>query len=757
MRRHNFQNMNFNQLGVFLISLFMILIPGTMFAKGQKQPRITRQQLRKMVKNLAQEKDTELRKAKIREIYETYGKPWLKVVTKNTQYQPPGQQGPTTKEYVFKRVPQRQLKIFVDFPPGWKPTDRRAAIVFWHGGGFTQGNAGQFFHQAQYFTKRGLVVARPEYRIRDLDGSLPHEAAEDGISAMRWFKAKAGEFGIDPKRVAAGGGSTGGCMASIVGTIDYKQFTELGYVGKQDDRSISPRPCAMILYNPFVDFFEPLNDRHLWEECVMLSRDPFELEPVYHVISGIEHLDEQSPPSTIMFGTKDAFYVQQLRWIVKCRQLGLTCRDYVYKGEVHSWYNNSPHLEYTTDNVNKFLVEIGFLDAEPAVELPHKQISPGRSEIQDAKYGGKKDWDEMPKYQQYVKDHNIKLISFKHYEKQPERPSKPLPGPLARQDRNKDGKLQADEIPDRLRDKILRQLDKDNNRILEGSEIAALIRRLRPEPETKPASVPQPGPSEQIREVNDIEYVSSAGYDKDQGKLDLYLPKGRNDFPVLFCIHGGGLTGGDKSKLTGVGRRFAMEGFGVATVNYRLSPRVQYPAHVEDMAAAFKWVYRRIGEYGGDRNRIFVMGGSAGGHLTALLALDERFLKAHGLSSRNIRGFIPISGLMDVEQASDARIGVVWEDNPRILKSSSPISYVREEAPPMLILYAEHDKPERRAQNDRMFRAMKQAGHRNVSLHELKDRTHTSIRPNLVRQEDRGSQLMLEFMKKHGAGNVPLK
>ncbi|MFB0524681.1 MAG: alpha/beta hydrolase [Phycisphaerae bacterium] len=417
MKRHNFQNINFNQLGVILILLCMILIPGAMFATEQKQPRISRQQLRQMVKNLAQENDPELRKAKIREIHETYGKPWLKAVTKNTQYQPPGQQGPTTKEYVFKRVPQRQLKIFVDFPPGWKPTDRRAAIVFWHGGGFTQGNAGQFFHQAQYFTKRGLVVARPEYRIRDLDGSLPHEAAEDGISAMRWFKAQAGEFGIDPKRVAAGGGSASGCMASIVGTIDYKQFAELGYVGKQDDRSISPRPCAMILYNPFVDFFEPLNDRHLWEECVMLGRDPFELEPVYHVISAIEHLHRKSPPSIIMFGTKDAFYPQQIRWIVKCRELGLNCHDYVYKGEVHSWYNNSPHVEYTTANVDKFLVEVGLLEEAPKVELPHKVIGAGRTAIQSQKYSKKTDWDEQPRFRRYVEEHNIKLIPFKHYEK----------------------------------------------------------------------------------------------------------------------------------------------------------------------------------------------------------------------------------------------------------------------------------------------------------------------------------------------------
>jgi acetyl esterase/lipase len=304
-----------NAIGLLLLFLIQIPVP----AESKSPSRVTRQQLRQMVKEVAQERDADVRKTRIEEIHEKYGKPWLTAVTKHTRYQPPAQQGPTTREFVFKQTPKRELKIYVDFPADWKQTDRRPAIVLWHGGGFTQGSAGQFFHQAQYFTKRGMVVARPEYRIRDLDGSLPHESAADGISAMRWFKARAARFGVDPDRVAAGGGSAGGCMASIVGTIDCRKLAELGHVEKDDDKSISPRPCAMILYNPFVDFFEPLNDRHVWEECVMLGRDPFELEETYHGISAIEHLHRKSPPSVIMFGTKDAFYPQQIRWIVKCR------------------------------------------------------------------------------------------------------------------------------------------------------------------------------------------------------------------------------------------------------------------------------------------------------------------------------------------------------------------------------------------------------------------------------------------------------
>ena len=151
----------------------------------------------------------------------------------------------------------------------------------------------------------------------------------------------------------------------------------------------------------------------------MSGEDPVEMAPVYHLISGIEHLKEDSPPSIIMFGTKDAFYPQQIRWIVKCRELGLTCHDYVYKGEVHSWYNNSPHVEYTTANVDRFLIEIGLVGAEPKVELPHKEISEGRSDIQDGKYDKKTDWDEQERFQRYVKEHDITIIPYKHYEQKP--------------------------------------------------------------------------------------------------------------------------------------------------------------------------------------------------------------------------------------------------------------------------------------------------------------------------------------------------
>ena len=92
-------------------------------------------------------------------------------------------------------------------------------------------------------------------------------------------------------------------------------------------------------------------------------------------------------------------------------------------------------------------------------------------------------------------------------------------------------------------------------------------------------------------------------------------------------------------------------------VNYRLSPAVSHPAHIEDAAASFAWVKRHIAEYGGDPNQIFVVGHSAGAYLLALLATDERYLAAHGLSARDIRGLVPVSAFFWVERSGVAPVG----------------------------------------------------------------------------------------------------
>src|SRR5207237_10002694 len=131
-------------------------------------------------------------------------------------------------------------------------------------------------------------------------------------------------------------------------------------------------------------------------------------------------------------------------------------------------------------------------------------------------------------------------------------------------------------------------------------------------------------------------------------KLDLYLPKDHKDFPVLLFVHGGAWTSGNKNLYGPLGQRFASNGIGTVIINYRLSPAVQHPAHAQDVAKAFAWTHKNIGKHGGRADRIFLSGHSAGGHLVALLATDETYLKAHKLAISDIKGVLPLSGVYTI-------------------------------------------------------------------------------------------------------------
>src|SRR5205823_5671892 len=104
----------------------------------------------------------------------------------------------------------------------------------------------------------------------------------------------------------------------------------------------------------------------------------------------------------------------------------------------------------------------------------------------------------------------------------------------------------------------------------------------------------------------------------------------------VFFVHGGAWRNGDKSGILGVysalGRFLVRHGLGAVIINYRLSPAVRHPAHVQDVAKAFAWTHKNIARYGGRPDQIFLCGHSAGGHLVALLATDPTYLKAEGLT-----------------------------------------------------------------------------------------------------------------------------
>jgi acetyl esterase/lipase len=251
-----------------------------------------------------------------------------------------------------------------------------------------------------------------------------------------------------------------------------------------------------------------------------------------------------------------------------------------------------------------------------------------------------------------------------------------------------------------------------------------------------------------VKVVTNIPYVTSAAYPNDWDKLDLYLPEGKRGVPVIVWIHGGALTQDDKNLEGATGRRFAAAGIATATVNYRLSPAVSHPAHVQDAAASFAWVKRHIAEYGGDPENIFLVGHSAGAYLAQLLVTDERYLKAHGLSARDVRAVVPISAFFWVEREGVApdRPKSVWGTDRQVWIDASPAHHLRANLPRTLIIYADGDEPWRRQQNLDMADALKAAGSAPVDVVQIADRSHMSIWRKLGEAGDPAAERVIAFV-----------
>lgn len=250
-----------------------------------------------------------------------------------------------------------------------------------------------------------------------------------------------------------------------------------------------------------------------------------------------------------------------------------------------------------------------------------------------------------------------------------------------------------------------------------------------------------------VRVVRDVPYLEGTKYDDHKDKLDLYLPEGRQKAPVIVSYYGGALMAGDKSENAFIGQRFASAGFATVVVNYRLSPAVTHPAHVQDAAASLAWVKRHISEYGGDADRLFVIGHSAGAYLVALLSTDERYLAAHKLSLRDIRGVVPVSAFYWVERTGVApdRDKSVWGTDRKIWVDASPAHHLQRDTAPMLILYADGDEEWRRQQNVEMAQALKSAGQANVEIAMIKGRTHMSIWERMGGEGDETAERIIRF------------
>lgn len=187
-------------------------------------------------------------------------------------------------------------------------------------------------------------------------------------------------------------------------------------------------------------------------------------------------------------------------------------------------------------------------------------------------------------------------------------------------------------------------------------------------------------------------YDGFAYGDDARQRLDVYRPDGlAAPGKVVVFFYGGSWRSGARGAYRFVGEALASRGFVVVIPDYRLYPQVRFPAFVEDGARAVGWAHERIGAFGGDGTRIFVMGHSAGAHIAALLAIDRRYLRADGVPAAGIAGLIGLAGpyAFDPLAYDISRDVFAGADDPA---ATRPLALVSGDEPPALLLHGADDR-----------------------------------------------------------------
>lgn len=261
--------------------------------------------------------------------------------------------------------------------------------------------------------------------------------------------------------------------------------------------------------------------------------------------------------------------------------------------------------------------------------------------------------------------------------------------------------------------------------------------------------------SAQIKTYRDLRYYEKADAHPRKHLLDLYLPSGIQSFPLAVFVHGGSWSRGDKDDREGVygilGRRLAERGTGIAVINYRLSPQVRHPEHARDVARALAWIHRHSEQYGWNPNALFLVGHSAGGHLSSLVAVDPVYLREQNLRPTIIRGVIALSGVYDLTLTGvtgQFLYEPVFTTVPEKLKSASPALQVKTRPAPFLLLYAEKDYLSAPFQAHHFKKALRSAGG-DVSTKLIRGRNHINIVAGLMEKGDEVQEKVLDFIR-HG-------
>ncbi|UJR34967.1 hypothetical protein I4U23_027745 [Adineta vaga] len=258
-----------------------------------------------------------------------------------------------------------------------------------------------------------------------------------------------------------------------------------------------------------------------------------------------------------------------------------------------------------------------------------------------------------------------------------------------------------------------------------------------------------------IQEDCDLVYTNNK--QNQQNTLDVYYPKQSLESDVLVFIHGGAWRGGNKGTYRHIGHSFARKGLVTVIPNYNLSPNSIFNT-VEECTAAIMWVYQNIATYGGNPNRIFVMGHSAGGHMIALLNSDPRYFRPYKVKNP-IYGLILLDAFgLDMyeylstpspEKYSNSRLIQVFSSDPQNWKLASPMRYWKNIRNPQLILIGERTHLTIELQNQRLYEELMSSQQVPVEFHEIPGSDHMQMVASKYFSQSRQYDIILNFIKKY--------
>ena len=282
--------------------------------------------------------------------------------------------GPEMTEVVIKTIGTEKVKIFYIKPACFNPGEKRTAVVWIHGGGWTGGSTESFFLHARYFASRGAVGFCIDYRLVKKNSTTLADCLADCKSAIRYLREHAAELGVDPDKIVVMGDSAGGHLASCLGTID-------GFDDPTDNLKVSAKPNAMVLYNPLSDFTTSIFINRIIGGAALDKKPTPESQIPTAVqtelakkLSPIFNVHKNQPPTLLMHGTEDKVIlpVQSVQFTDAMKKAGNSCKLILLPNTTHAfvcanWKATEEVVVSAIREADKFLISLGFLKGEPTL------------------------------------------------------------------------------------------------------------------------------------------------------------------------------------------------------------------------------------------------------------------------------------------------------------------------------------------------------------------------------------------------------